>query len=186
MIRRQPVALLIAAGGVGLAGLAQMLRRCGPAPGSRLYEPVSAREFTFFARATRDVYPDDVRRDLDRHRRTSVAWAGVVRSFQVSKESDATVLRFDVEHRYFDWVEDVGPQRARYFLSRRGEGAIRGAWSMSPEAFGAASKRVHEGDMLIVYGLFPTEYVRLVDSTIYDDTRLDYGRREERHRAEAP
>jgi hypothetical protein len=192
-MRRRALALLIAAGCVGLGGLAQVLRKRGLAPGSRPYEPVSARESAFFTRAARDVYPDDVRHDLDRYRKTLVSWAGVVRSFQVSKEDDATVLRFDVEHRYFDWIEDVGLQKARYFLARKGEGAFRAAWSMAHEAFRAASKELHEGDMLVVYGypaeirgevvgLFPTEYVRLIGAELYDDGRLDYGRRGDDHR----
>jgi hypothetical protein len=124
----------------------------GLVPGSRMYKPVSDREAAVLARATRDIYPDDVRGDPQRYSKTLVAWAGILRSYEASKEHDATVLRFDIEHRYFDWIEDFGLQRERLFLSPRGEGAFRAAWSMPLDALGSVPQRVHEGDLLIVYG----------------------------------
>ncbi|AUX31828.1 MULTISPECIES: hypothetical protein [Sorangium] len=192
MTRRRLLAVSLAVGCVGFAGLAFMARSgCLSllAPGSRPYHPVSEREAAVFARATRELHPDDVRGNPGRYGKTLVAWAGVLRSYEVSKESDATVLRFDIEHRYFDWIEDIGLQRARYFLSPRGEGPFRAAWSMPIEAFESVSKQVHHGDMLVVYGypaevqgqivgIFPAEYVRLIPAEGYTDRKLNYGRPE--------
>ncbi|WP_437911976.1 hypothetical protein WME73_31695 [Sorangium sp. So ce302] len=184
------LAVSLAVGCVGFAGLA-FLARSGRlpslAPGSRPYRPVSDQEAAVFDRATRDIHPDDVRGSPDRYGKTLVAWAGVLRSYKVSKENDATVLRFDIEHRYFDWIEDSGLQRARYFLSPRGEGTIRAAWSMPLEAFESIPEKIHEGDMFVVYGypadvrgqivgIFPTEYVRLIQADLYTGRQLDYGR----------
>ncbi|WP_437586393.1 hypothetical protein [Sorangium sp. So ce1000] len=190
MTGRRVLAVSLAVGGVCFAGLAFLAlsgRLPSLAPGSRTYHPVSEQEAAVFARATRDIHPDDVRGNPGRYDKTLVAWAGVLRSYKVSKENDATVLRFDIEHRYFDWIEDSGLQRARYFLSPRGEGAIRAAWSMPLEAFESISEKVHDGDMFVVYGypadvrgeivgLFPTEYVRLIQADLYTDRQLDYGR----------
>jgi hypothetical protein len=171
----------------GLVFMARSRRLPMLVPGSRPYNPVSEREAAVFARAARDVHPDDARGNPGRYGKTLVAWAGVLRSYEVSKEDNATVLRFDVEHRYFDWIEDVGLQRARYFLSPRGEGTFRAAWSMPFKAFGAVSEKAHVGDMLVVYGypadlrgqvvgIFPAEYVRLIEAERYSDRQLDYGR----------
>jgi hypothetical protein len=163
----------------------------GLVPGSRVYKPVSDREAGVFARATRDVYPGDVRQAPERYRKSLVAWAGILRSYEVSKENELTTLRFNIEHRYFDWIEDFGLQPERLFLSPRGEGMFRAAWSMPVEAFASVPEKVHEGDLLIVYGypaevrdqvvgFYPTEYVRLIGKNAYTDKKLDYGRRGER------
>ncbi|XXT22045.1 hypothetical protein WME94_10840 [Sorangium sp. So ce429] len=134
-----------------------------------------------------NIHPDDVRANPDRHGKTLIAWAGVLRSYEVSKENDATVLRFDIEHRYFDWIEDFGIQQAHYFLSSKGEGTFRAAWSMPLEAFESVPDKIHHGDMLVVYGypaevrgqivgIFPVEYVRLIQADLYAERQLNYSR----------
>ena len=159
----------------------------GVVPGSGPYEPVSEREGAVFARAVRTVQPQDVRASLDPHRNTLIAWAGIIRSFEVTEEDGSAVVRFDVEHRYFDWIEDFSSSSARYLLSSRGEGIFRSAWSMPVEALDPLSQTIQNGDMLVVYGfpaevrdevvgLYPTEYVRLIDSSLVNDEALDYGR----------
>ncbi|MGK3991094.1 hypothetical protein WME99_49055 [Sorangium sp. So ce136] len=190
MTRRRLLAVSVAVGCVCFAGLAFMARSGrlpSFAPGSRPYQPVSEREAAVFARAMRDIHPDDVRAHPDRHGKALVAWAGILRSYEVSKENDATVLRFDIEHRYFDWIEDFGIQQAHYFLSPKGEGTFRAAWSMPLEAFESVSDKIHHGDMLVVYGypaevrgqivgIFPAEYVRLIQAELYAERQLDYSR----------
>lgn len=134
----------------GLAGCAGLI------PGSRHYVAVSPREAAVLNGAALDVFPDDVRRDPTRYTKTLVAWAGIVRSYEMRTEDGSLVIRFDVEHRYFDWIEDSGVQLERYFLSPRGEGMFRAAWAMPLEMRDTIAKQLHTGDMLVVYGI-PSE-----------------------------
>jgi hypothetical protein len=62
----------------GLVGLVSI--GCpGVLPGSRPYKPVSDREAAVLARAAREVYPDDVRREPERHSKTFVVWVGILK-----------------------------------------------------------------------------------------------------------
>lgn len=137
--------------------------------------------------ARRDVYPGDVLQHLEEHAGHTVAWAGVIRAFTVSEEAGQRVVRLDVEHRYFDWIEDHGIQPERFFLSPRGEGTFRVAWPAPPRDRGERSVLIHVGDMLVSYGrpsvvrdgvvgLHPVVYVRLIARRFYADNVLDYGR----------
>jgi hypothetical protein len=156
--------------------------------GSREYKPVSDREAAVLARATREVYPDDVRREPERHAKTFVAWVGILKKYEASRARGGTDLWFDLEHRYFDWIEDFGLQPERLFISPRGEGAFRATWSLPPDAYDRLGQNLHEGDLIVVYGypsqiqdgvvgIHPTEYVRLLPRVAYSDKKLDYGRR---------
>ena len=81
-------------------------------------------------RERRDVYPDDVRRDLAAHR-VEVAWAGLSREavFRGAPAHDVTVT---MEHHYFDWIDDHSARPEHFFLSPRGEGLVRCRWPLDP------------------------------------------------------
>lgn len=93
----------------------------GIVPGSKLYDPPDAEERRLLASARRDVFPDDVRRDLDAHRSTLIAWVGIVESARWLDREEPTA-EFLIEHHYWDWIEDYSIQREVAFLSPRGEG----------------------------------------------------------------
>lgn len=171
---------------VTIGGAIMALRAGVLFPGSRHYQAASPREAAVMETARRDVYPEDVRQSPEQHRDTLVAWAGVVRSMEATEEGAALVLRFDVEHRYFDWLEDIGG-RARFMPSPRGEGRFRAAWGVPLAAREHLEQLGEVGDLLIVYGkpsdirdgvvgLYPVEYMRLIPQAEVSDQVLDYGR----------
>ncbi len=151
--------------------------------GSRGYRPGSPREEAAFAATSRDVHPRDVGGAVE------VAWAGVIRALEVDDFADRIELRFVLEHRYFDWIEDHGAQRERYFVSPRGEGLFAARWPMVREARAELHEHVRVGDLLLVYGpasrgggrlaVDSPRYTRLVPPELWRDDVFDYGRRGE-------
>jgi hypothetical protein len=191
--RRHLLWLLLLAPAVAIAGFVALVFLRGVhrgdimlAPGSRDYRTNSPREKAVFPRARRDVFPSQVRADLARYRQT-VAWAGILDDFSLREEGDSVVVRMYVAHRYFDWIEDHGIQRARYFLSPRGDGRFAAAVAMPREYRKGIEETTKRGDMMIVYGvpaelrgdlivLNPTEHVRPVPRALWRDDVLEYGR----------
>ena len=173
-------ALLAAPAACCVASVVGVIRSGGMfAPGSRGYRPGSPSEEEAFAATRRDVHP----RDADA---VEVAWAGVIRAFEVDDFADRIELRFVLEHRFFDWIEDYSVQRERYFVSPRGEGLFAARWPMPREARAEVRDHVHVGDLLLVYGpasrtggrlaVDPARYVRLVVPDLWRDDIFDYGR----------
>ena len=102
--------------------LALVVTGCpGIVAGSKLYAPAEAEESRMFGAATRLVFPEDVRIAPERHKSTLVAWTGILRR---ATEKSATITRFEIEHHYWDWVEDYGTQKTVAFVSPRGEGSF--------------------------------------------------------------
>jgi hypothetical protein len=91
--------------------------------GTRAYRPAEAADAAIFARARRDVFPDDVR--AGRAGAGPVAWAGVITRVEEAQRSGTTVWDLYVEHHYWTWNEDFGMQPERAILSARGEGGFR-------------------------------------------------------------
>jgi len=85
--------------------------------GSRVYQPTGGPEARVFGRAAQDVYPDDVRAEPQRYVKMLVAWPGILRSYELTKDDETATIKLVLEHRYFDWIEDFSPRRERYFLS---------------------------------------------------------------------
>jgi hypothetical protein len=120
---------------------------------SRPYAPSTEQEREVFFSAHRDVFPDDVRRDLDAHRTTLLAWVGIITSARWLDRKQPTA-EFLIEHHYWDWIEDHSVQREVAFLSPRGEGPFSCVKTFVKPS--AKSKVVHPlpppGSMAIVYG----------------------------------
>jgi hypothetical protein len=85
------------------------------------YGGASDAERKLLQEARRDVYPDDVRPDPQRFRKSTLAWPGIVRDVQPDPV-DPALWQVIVEHHYWDWMEDHSIQKAKAFLSPRGEG----------------------------------------------------------------
>ena len=171
-----------------LVGAAALTCGCpGLVPGSRVYRPLPQLEAQFFAQARRDVYPDDVRQRPDGYTNVLVAWTGVITSIDYFNDNRSRVVRFTAEHHYFDWVEDFGLQRERFFVSPRGEGAFAAAWRVDAPEDQKFVKQFAVGDLLIAYGypsmirsnvvgLYPTENLRAIKPRWFRMDILDYGR----------
>jgi hypothetical protein len=91
------------------------------APYSKPYQGNSAWEQKYLAEAQRDIYPSDVRRSPESFRKATLAWPGIVVS-AVPEANDSSFWEVIIEHHYWDWIEDHSIQKAKAFLSPRGEG----------------------------------------------------------------
>jgi hypothetical protein len=125
-----------------------LLVGCFAAPYSQRYQPEDAAEQQAFARAHRDIFPDDVRQDIGKYRSDLLLWTGIIKRAEFSEATG--VLRVLVEHHYWDWIEDHGHQKAVAFLSPRGEGLFECQLSIPRTELRKRVARVE--DMAIVYG----------------------------------
>jgi hypothetical protein len=121
---------------------------CGVTYSSRRYRPENDDEARLFAKAHRDVFPDDIRQDIEKHRPTLVLWSGIIKQAEIGEQRN--VLRVLIEHHYWDWIEDYGPQKAIAFLSPRGEGRFECRIPVQASKLNEGIPRL--GDMAIVYG----------------------------------
>lgn len=156
-------------------------------PGSRPYQPASPLEAEHLRKADFRVFPDDVRTALEKNKDKMVGWAGIVTDSQIEKNDKEYLIIFTLEHHYFDWIEDDSIQRAKFFLSPRGEGVFKTYWSM-PLSFDYEQLKglVAPGTLLITFG-YPVkvedriiylrpDYVRPYARVLYNTDALDYGR----------
>ena len=93
----------------------------GVAPYSARYAGSSDTERKLLAGADRNVYPEDVRKDPEAFRKATLAWPGIVVS-SGPNPNDPVISDVVIEHHYWDWIEDHSIQKARAFMSPRGEG----------------------------------------------------------------
>jgi len=170
-----------------LAGIAVLMEGCpGLLPGSRAYQPLPQWEAKFFAEANRNIFPNDVRQKPDEAANTLVAWTGIITSIEFRGDESSRFALLKVEHHYFDWIEDFSVQRARYFLSPRGEGSFIVAWGVVSPGDHQFIDQFSVGDMLVAYGLpkvhgdtiglDPTENLRAIKPLWFRTDVLDYGR----------
>ena len=106
-----------------LIALVLLLAGCpaSVAPYTKQYQGDSDTERKYLAEARRDVYPDDVRKTPDAFRKSTLAWPGIVVSARPDP-NDPPFSEVVIEHHYWDWMEDHSIQKAKAFLSPRGEG----------------------------------------------------------------
>jgi hypothetical protein len=170
-----------------LVGISILMEGChGLPPGSRTYQPLPQWEAKFSAQAKRDVFPNDVRQKPNEAVNTLVVWTGVITNIEFRSDESSRFARLTVEHHYFDWTEDFSVQRARYFLSARGEGPFLVAWRVESSADQRFIDQFSIGDMLVAYGfpkvhgdsigLDPTENLRAIKPPWFRTDVLDYGR----------
>jgi hypothetical protein len=118
---------------------------------------------------------------------TLVVWTGVITDIGFFNDGSSRVARITAEHHYFDWIEDFGIQRERFFLSPRGEGAFAAAWRVDSATNQTFIAQFAVGDMLVAYGspslihdsvvgLSPTQNLRVIKPQWYRTDILDYGR----------
>jgi hypothetical protein len=167
-----------------------LLSGCPPFPHTNDYQPISDWEQREFDEASRDVYPDDVRENLEQYESTVVAWPGIILESTIEEREEDIEVVLLLEHHYYDWLEDYSVQRERIFLSPRGEGLFKTSWSLKKDADLDEIREVSgPGDLAIVYGrperiegdmvLVRSTYVRAIDRQWYTTEILDYGRSDE-------
>lgn len=150
---------------------------------ANMYRPISALESDALSRSRRDVFPDDFRSSKLPLGSVEVAWAGVIQDSKVSDAGDHYAVEFEVQHHYFDWVQD----NLRFHLSPRGEGLMRTKWtllkSLKPET---VASEIRPGRMIVIYG-FPESaasgvlvvratYLRTFGPDVFRTDTMDYGR----------
>jgi hypothetical protein len=169
-----------------LAILVAALLACAAA-GSRAYRPISEWEAQAFSKADRNIYPHDVRRDIRAHTASKIAWPGLVQRAQVVRQPEKITLIFDLEHHYYDWVEDFHPMNPPIWLSPRGEGQFRTSWDVRAATDqDQIEEMTKPGYLVIVYGA-PTKlegetivvdasYIRGISQRFYTTGLANYGR----------
>jgi hypothetical protein len=160
---------------------------CPPVYYTKEYQPISEWEQREFNKADRKIYPDDVRQNIVVYESKTVAWAGLIQETHVIQTDEGPDVVYLLEHHYFDWLEDYGPQRERLFLSPRGEGVFKTTWGLKKDTTAAELDDFTNPDhMLIVYGtplsieqdviVLNASYIRGIDRRYYTTEKMDYGR----------
>jgi hypothetical protein len=121
--------------------------------GSRSYQPISDWEKREFDKANRYIYPDDVRSDITKYQSTTIAWTGIVKDTEVIQTSEGPDIIYLMEHHYYDWIDDINPQKQFIWLSPRGEGLFQTRWGLKKETTQSEIEEMTKlGDLQIVYG----------------------------------
>jgi hypothetical protein len=169
-------------------GLAPLLFGCAT---NVAYRAAHLPEYTEMKSDLLDVYPGDIRRNLDLYSNAGVGWAGIVVHTEASTGADGMIhARTTFEHHYFNWKEDRHFGRVQLNLSPRGEGLFRTDWVLRGNgAVGgaeAAENFASPGKLAIVYGVpekvedgtvvLRYRFLRMVDEDGFNTNRLDYGR----------
>jgi hypothetical protein len=151
------------------------------------YTPVSEWEEEAMSKASFDIFPNDVKKDIDAHKLSKIAWAGVVKSYEVDESTSPYQVVYVLEHHYFSWAIDGTTKK--FWLSPRGEGTFLARW---PFQEGWTEEVVREnvkvGDLMVTYGipqsimengyidLGDAYYMRLFPRQAYRTDVIDYGR----------
>lgn len=157
-----------------------------------VYRPANKPDRLEFERDVLDVYPGDIRQNLDLYTNVGVGWAGIIKSTKAEGGADGMIHAVTTfEHRYYDWQEEAGLYGgARLSVSPRGEGLFRTDWVLrrnEPEAGSAdAESFAGPGKLAIVYGVpekvedgtvvLRYRFLRVVDADDYSTNKFDYGR----------
>jgi hypothetical protein len=156
-----------------------------------IYHPASRPERTEMDRDQLDVYPGDVRRDLDLYASNGVGWAGVIVRTEASQGSDGYIHAVTTfEHHYFDWEEDHRFGSKQFNLSPRGEGLFRTEWVLkrtdANAGADAAESYASPGKLALVYGVpesvsngvvgLKYRFLRVIEEDQFNTNRFDYGR----------
>ena len=167
------------------------------------YLPVTRAEKTELAADRPDIYPDDVRKDLDHYTNTAVAWAGIIRSTDAREEDIGGKIRATtiLTQHYFDWVQDKKGCHLRLMVSPRGEGPFRIDWHLIKKDTDATAEKAEKfagkGKLAIVYGVpkkidddgtivLEYRYLRVFDRHEFTTNDVVYGRLGEAFRPDHP
>ncbi len=138
-----------------------------------------------------DIYPGDIRQNLDLYTNAGVGWAGIILHTDAETGKDGLIhAKTTFEHHYFNWEEDRCFGEVQLNVSSHGEGLFCTDWVLrrnDPMAGSdAAESFASPGKLAIVYGVpekvedgtvvLRYRYLRVVDMDDYNIDRFDYGR----------
>ena len=79
---------------------------------TRLYEPCSEIERSYFDNCKKYIFPDDIRDNIAAYSDALIAWVGIIQEYRVFEEEEYWAVEFLLKHHYYDWIEDfVGSAR---------------------------------------------------------------------------
>jgi hypothetical protein len=158
---------------------------------SRLYQPSSEEERQFYINIDKDIWPDDVRQNVDQYKDVLIGWVGIIENVAVDFNNDEYyILGINIKHYYYDWVEDFGVGNKPIKLSSEGEGYFYCNYYMKRNWEENVIQILAEniiGQCAIVYG-FPTgimengivnvtvKHLRAIDEQFIDMNWMKYGR----------
>jgi hypothetical protein len=163
---------------------------CSPilAPHTKPYHPYSEWEVDEYKKANVNIFPDDVRKDINTFKDTVIAWPGIIQTQELKRYEDKVDVELVLEHHFYDWLEDYGLQKEKIFLSPQGEGLFTTIWSLRSDVnLEEWNRMVNIGDLAIVYG-YPdsinldsiisirSTYIRSFPRDYYCTDILDYDR----------
>ena len=158
------------------------------ASGSRYYQPSSELENQFYQIIDKNIWPDDVRKDIGKYKDSNIGWVGVVERYMTDfTNPEYNLVGFLVKHHYYDWIEDMSPQNKPINLSPRGEGYFVCYYLFRKEIDPKEIIKDFVGDVIINYGNpvrvaedgaieLTTGYIRIIDKEHVNPNWLDYGR----------
>jgi hypothetical protein len=171
-----------------LLGAAPLLCACSS---NVIYRAASKPESTEMNKDMLDVYPGDIRRNLDLYTNAGVGWAGIILRTDAATGADGLIHAVTTfEHHYFDWEQDRRFGKMQLNLSPRGEGLFRTDWVLRRKEAGAGQEAAESfaspGKLAIVYGVpekvengtvvLRYRFLRVVDGDNYKTNIFDYGR----------
>ena len=158
-------------------------------PHTSYYKPVSSWEKKSYERASRDIFPEDVKGSLATYHDTVVAWPGIIIENKFVENQDDVEIQYTLEHHYYDWLEDFSIQKEKIFLSPKGEGIFRTFWKIKkePDSIEEMKNVSVPGNLIIVYGIpdlvnedgsitLKSIYIRIIEKKWYRTDILNYGR----------
>jgi hypothetical protein len=153
-------------------------------PHSKLYQGLSDGEREHFNKSSREIFPNDVRNDLERFRATKVAWPGFITEGKWAQVEEGFVTTFFIEHHFYDWILDYSIQKEKIFLSPKGEGMFATNCTSKAEQESQTASAV--GNLIIVYGTpvgveegivtLSCDYARLIKREWVRTDVFEYGR----------
>jgi hypothetical protein len=164
-----------------------MFARGGIEP-HRQYQPASELEDEFYKKIDKNIWPDDVRNDINLYRNSRIAWVGVVDSFTTDfSNPEHKVIILYVKHHYYNWIEHTGSNKKLINLSPGGEGYFVCYYMLGNEIDPINFVMEFVGEVIISYGSpigivdndfieMSTDYLRIVDKEDVNLDFLDYGR----------
>lgn len=158
------------------------------------YHPADKPDGLEFDRDILDVYPGDIRQNLDLYTNIGVGWAGVVQTVSSRELPDGTVHSvITFEHHYYDWQEEKGLGAGQVSIAPRGEGLFttEAVFRRSGPDITLADVQNYAkpGSLAIVYGVpqkvengmvvLKYRYLRVIPPDQFSISHFDYGRFDE-------
>ena len=154
---------------------------------SRRYQPVSQWENQFYQNIDKNIWPNDVRGNVELFKNNLVGWVGIIEKFMTDEtNNNYNVIGFYVKHHYYDWIEDFGIENQPIRLSPDGEGYFICYYYVKKEIDIKELTKDIIGDCIINYGnpidmdddviILSTEYLRLIPKLYVNPNWIKYGR----------